>query len=91
MNARQRRKYSRRVWGDHHRWPLGTVVVVKPGHCSPAAVGMRGTVSKHGYPCTHKVDCIVDFPVIVEDLTAGGARYGHYVKFKHLRWASNAS
>ncbi|WP_159053730.1 hypothetical protein [Variovorax sp. PMC12] len=86
MNAAQRRKHCRRVWGDHFRWPLGMPVIVKPGHHSPAAVGLVGRVVKHGRPCTHRVDCIVQFPEVVPDMTCEGvARYGHYVKFRHLR------
>lgn len=90
MNAAQRRKFKRRIRADHRRWPLGTPVVIQPGHHSPDAVGLVGKVAKHGYPCTHRVDCIVDFPQPVEDLTFGAARYGHYVQFRHLRRAGGA-
>lgn len=84
-NAHQRRKHERRVWGDHFRWPLGTQVVVQPGHHSPAAVGLIGLVAKHGQPCTHRVDCIVDFSAPVVDVTFGAARFSHYVEFRRLR------
>ena len=85
MNAHQRRKDARKVWSDHFRWPLGTLVKVQPGHHSPAAIGRTGKVGKHGYPCTHQVDCIVAVPEVVMDETFGSPRFGHYVKFKHLR------
>lgn len=85
MNAHQRRKHARRVWGDHFRWPLGTPVIVKPGHHSPEAVGMVGRVAKHGKPCKHRVNCIVDFPRPVTDLMFGAARFSHYVDFRNLR------
>lgn len=85
MNSRQRRKLKRRVWRDHFLWPLGTLVVVQPGHHSPAAVGLVGKVGKHGYPCTHRVNCIVDFERPAYDTTFGAERFGHYVEFRHLR------
>lgn len=91
MNAGQRRKFARRVWGDHFRWPLGTRVEVLPGHHSPEAVGLIGKISKHGRPCTHRVNCIVDFAQPVMDRTFGtppGARFGHYVDFRNLRKVS---
>jgi hypothetical protein len=84
-NAKQRRAFKRRVWSDHHRWPLGTPVVIQPGHHSPEAVGLVGKVNKHGSPCTHRVNCIVVFDRPVMDLTFGAARYGHYVDFRRLR------
>jgi hypothetical protein len=85
MNAAQRRTHRRRVRGDHHRWPLGTLVVIQSGHHSPQAIGLVARVAKHGQPCTHRVDCIVDFPEPVMDVTFGAARYGHYVEFRRLR------
>lgn len=85
MNAHQRRTHKRRVWGDHFRWPLGTVVVVQPGHHSAAAVGLTGKVCKHGRPCKHRVNCIVEFSAPVADTTYGAPRYVHYVDFRHLR------
>ena len=88
MNAHQRRKYKRRVWSDHHRWPLGTLVQVLPGHHSPDAVGLVGKVSKHGYPCEHRVNCIVEFGAPVVDVRfCDTARYCHYVDFKNIQKA----
>lgn len=86
MNSRQRRSGKRAIKGDHFRWPLGTAVVVRAGHHSPAAVGLTGRVGMHGSPCEDGVNCIVDFPEPVTDTTFGShARYGHYVRYKHLR------
>lgn len=85
MNAHQRRKDARKVWRDHFLWPLGTPVKVQLGHHSPAAIGRVGKVHKHGRPCTHRVDCIVEFTAVVMDETCGVARFCHYVQFKHLR------
>jgi hypothetical protein len=87
MNARQRRANERRIKGDHFRWPLGTLVVVRAGHHSPAAVGLAGKVNKHGYPCRPGANCIVVFETPVPDLTFGAARFGHYVDFRYLRRA----
>jgi hypothetical protein len=86
MNAKQRRAQERAINRDHFRWPLGTAVTVLGGHHSPAAVGMTGKVGKHGYPCKDGFNCIVDFPEPVVDTTFGHvARFGHYIKYKHLR------
>ncbi len=86
MNSRQRRACARRVWGDHYRWPLGTVVIVKAGHHSADAVGLQGSVMKHGFPCVHKRDCIVEFDHGVADATCYDVkRSGHYVQFRHLK------
>lgn len=91
MNAGQRRKHARRVLADHFRWPLKTVVVIQAGHHSQDAVGLTGRIAKHGYPCTHKVNCIVDFERPVMDVTYGAKRFGHYVDFKHLRRAPGSA
>jgi len=88
MNAAQRRKHARRVWGDHFRWPLGTRVVIQRGHHTPEVVGMAARVAKHGYPCVHRVNCIVDFPQPMHDRTFGAARFAQYVQFQHLKKAS---
>lgn len=84
-NARQQRRAKRQIKTDHFRWPLGTPVLVRAGHHSPAAVGMQGRVAKHGYPCTDGTNCIVDFPRPVEDKTFGAARYAHYIDYRHLQ------
>lgn len=84
MNSYQRRKAGRLVLGDHFRWPLGTTVLVRRGHHSPAAVGLIGRVIKHGYPCRSRDNCIVEFATPVMDMTFGAERFGHYVAFCHL-------
>jgi len=87
MNAHQRRKDKRKVWHDHFRWPLGTRVQILPGHHTPEVVGMTATVLKHGYPCQHRVNCLIQFPHPVIDRSAPEPfeRFAHYVEFKHLR------
>ena len=90
-NAKQRRENKRIIKGNHFRWPLGTTVIVLGGHHSPEAVGLKGKVNKHGFPCGND-ECMVEFDHAVTDVTfkAEGdreptARFCHYVKFKHLR------
>lgn len=89
MNSKQRRAKIRLIKKDHFRWPLGTPVKVLPGHHSPAAVGLIGKVGKHGYPCADGVNCIVDFPKPVLDLTFSRsdptARFSHYIDYKYLK------
>lgn len=77
--------YLLRVRRDHRRWPLGTRVLILPGHHSPEAVGILARVGKHGYPCKPGVNCIVDFPHPVMDVSFGAPRYSHYVAFRHLQ------
>jgi hypothetical protein len=85
MNAHQRRAAKRIIKGDHFRWPLGTVIIVRAGHHSPDAVGLKGRVNKHGYPCKDGKDCCVEFERPIPDVTFGAARFCHYVDYKHLR------
>lgn len=82
MNSHQRRKFIRSL---HHNWPLGTSVLIGPGHHTPIVVGgpLRATILKHGFPCKRD-ECIVAFNMNVADRTFGAPRRSHYVKFKNL-------
>lgn len=59
--------------------------MVQPGHHTPEVVGLIGRVAKHGYPCRHRVECLVEFPQPVFDKTFAAERFCHYIRFKDIK------